>query len=112
MEFGRGAEVGSVEGGVVVGIGGGLGAGREGGGAGRERVCIGWILGGGEVVEVSFLFLLLLFLLRLRLGGFLGAAGWLEGFLGIAGWAAFAFTWFPLFKAHHYSVSAKDFVSL
>ena len=111
MEFGRGAEVDSVEGGVVVGIGGGLGAWREGDGTGRERVCIGWILGGGGFVEVSLLFLLLL-LLRLRLGGFLGAAGWLEGFLGIAGWAAFAFTWFPLFKAHHHSMSTKDFVSL
>ena len=54
MEFGRGAEVGSVEGGVVVGIGGGLGAGREGGGTGRERVCIGWILGGGGSLKSLF----------------------------------------------------------
>ena len=89
---------------------------RGGGGGGRGWVGLGarlhWVdFRGRGFVEVFLLFLLLL-LLRLRLGGFLGAAGWLEGFLGIAGWAAFAFTWFPLFKAHHYSVSATDFVSL
>ena len=89
---------------------------RGGGGGGRGWVGLGarlhwWDFRGRGFVEVFLLFLLLL-LLRLRLGGFLGAAGWLEGFLGIAGWAAFAFTWFPLFEAHHYSVSTKDFVSL
>ena len=65
---------------------------------------------GGSAVVVSLIFLLLL--LRLRLEEFLGVTGWLVGFLGIAGRAAFAFTWFRLFKSHHHSMSTKDFLFL